>query len=592
MNPSFRTPKQALVFALAAALAVAWLRAGQGKPALRTPFFLLPLAAFLAWSAACAIPAENRYTAALWLALWVLYGVFALLLSEYLETADDCTTLFRWVCGAAVVVCLYGFLQVAGIDFIRWNLRGTPLSTIGRRNFTGEFIVMVIPYALCLLTLSRRKIERAGWCAVLACYAGVLFFTFTRASWLACAVSVPVFLLLVRRSPRIPAKAAVAAALAGLLAFAGSSCADGFFKFERGTVSSRLLIWKTSLRVVRDHPLLGVGPDNFPLAYAKAAADDPAALKRYHIRIDDAHNDYLEVACESGLPGLGLFLLLLAVVFRQGLRVAAGPDWEKRCVASAAVASAAALCVNAAASFPFSQPHSLVLFWLDCAALEVLGRADPAPRRIPLWAAQAAVALFLVGGSVLSVNGLVSAYFLKQGESWQSRSPETALWHFRIALAANPFNPYALQDAANAAISLRRWDDAFSYLTRARALHPYLESIYNNLGVVHAVSGRMKDAEQAYRYALHLNPTVAQTWNNLGSVYLETGTDLAEAERCFRKALELDGTFLMAHFNLGVVLAETGRTGAAAWEFEYCVQQEPGFAQARAWLEKLKGIRR
>jgi len=589
MNPAFRPPKQAAVFILAACLAVAWLRAGHLT--LRRPFFLLPSVAIFCWAVICSLPALNRYAAGLWLALWALYVVLAWLLSEYLETTGDCLVLFRWVCGAAVVVAGYGLLQVAGIDFIRWNLEG-PLSTIGRRNFTGEFIAMVVPYALCLLMLSSTRSQKALWLAVLASFVGVLFFTFTRASWLACLFGSAAFFLLAGAIPSPSRKAVSMVLLGGIFAFAGLVQADGFFKFEKGTVGSRLRIWKTSLRIVRSSPYLGAGPDNFPLAYAKEAADDPASLKRYNVRIDDAHNDYLEAACETGLPGLALFLLFLTLVARQGIRASRLQDRTAGLIASAATASTGALCVNALASFPFSQPHSLVLFWLNCAVLEVLLRPDARPLRIPRPVASAGVGLFLVVGTVMTVDGVASALFVKRGNVWEKRNLRTALGFYEAAVRTNPFNPYALQDAANAAIGLREWDLAFGYLVRARRLHPYLETIYNNIGVVHAVSGRMDEAEKSYRYALYLNPTVAQTWNNLGSVYLETGKDLQTAEDCFRKSLELDPSFLMAHFNLGVVLAERGQKDAATWEFEYCLREEPKFQQAKQWLEKLRGDRR
>lgn len=66
-----------------------------------------------------------------------------------------------------------------------------------------------------------------------------------------------------------------------------------------------------SLRMWRDHPVLGVGMGNFETAYPRYQSF-PSDLW-----IDHAHNDYLEAAAETGLAGAVLILATLALFFRQ-----------------------------------------------------------------------------------------------------------------------------------------------------------------------------------------------------------------------------------------------------------------------------------
>jgi O-antigen ligase len=66
------------------------------------------------------------------------------------------------------------------------------------------------------------------------------------------------------------------------------------------------LFW-AALRMIVDNPLLGVGPLNF-----KALSTSYTGLDIANI----AHNTFLEIAAEFGLPALGVFLLLLAATFR------------------------------------------------------------------------------------------------------------------------------------------------------------------------------------------------------------------------------------------------------------------------------------
>src|SRR5207244_2101127 len=68
-----------------------------------------------------------------------------------------------------------------------------------------------------------------------------------------------------------------------------------------------------SLRMLRDHPVLGVGLGNFETAYP-AYQSLPSDLW-----IDHAHDDYVEAVAETGLVGAALILSALAL-FVAGVR--------------------------------------------------------------------------------------------------------------------------------------------------------------------------------------------------------------------------------------------------------------------------------
>ncbi len=73
--------------------------------------------------------------------------------------------------------------------------------------------------------------------------------------------------------------------------------------FEKST-ADRLIIWRGALQMIRERPLLGFGFMNFQryiTRYAQIA------------KPMDAHNMYLRVAVEMGLPGLAIFLLIWIV---------------------------------------------------------------------------------------------------------------------------------------------------------------------------------------------------------------------------------------------------------------------------------------
>jgi putative inorganic carbon (hco3(-)) transporter len=75
---------------------------------------------------------------------------------------------------------------------------------------------------------------------------------------------------------------------------------------DRGSWEARRELLDDSITLTIQHPIFGVGPGNFP-----------AVTESWHV----THNTYTELSCETGLPGLFLFLFILALAFRNLRRV-------------------------------------------------------------------------------------------------------------------------------------------------------------------------------------------------------------------------------------------------------------------------------
>ena len=113
------------------------------------------------------------------------------------------------------------------------------------------------------------------------------------------------------------AAVAILIIMPGLTArFSGKTEKDLGGVYEGG----RVFIWKNSLRVIQENPVFGVGQGNFKAAYSShLRADIPEKRKHAH-----AHNDLLNVAAISGVPGAVFFsgMWLVAVgYFWKGWRI-------------------------------------------------------------------------------------------------------------------------------------------------------------------------------------------------------------------------------------------------------------------------------
>jgi O-antigen ligase len=130
----------------------------------------------------------------------------------------------------------------------------------------------------------------------------------------------------------------------------------------RGAVRERLEMWRVAGHAFLDHPLAGVGIDQFGVYVRQQVAAghaNPVIAKYEH-----PHNEYLEAAATGGVPGLLVLLLLfglpLGYFAHRALR--AGQAAVIPACAGAAVVSMYALCALTDNVFYRAMPHSLYFF--------------------------------------------------------------------------------------------------------------------------------------------------------------------------------------------------------------------------------------
>jgi O-antigen ligase len=186
--------------------------------------------------------------------------------------------------------------------------------------------------------------------------------------------------------------AALAVGVVGvaLLALAGSSLWGGALlravtagHTDTGTV--RLLIWQSALHMIRDHPLLGVGPDQFLYYYDPAYTSHPYLISRlnghltvavYEPNLAHPHNLPLDLWLSAGLLGLiGYSVVAVALVSRaiRLLRRTGGVGETWRRVAAVGVAGALlATLTHGMLDSAYFLPDLALAFWWGVATLIAL----------------------------------------------------------------------------------------------------------------------------------------------------------------------------------------------------------------------------
>ncbi|MFO7864303.1 MAG: O-antigen ligase [Salinivirgaceae bacterium] len=90
--------------------------------------------------------------------------------------------------------------------------------------------------------------------------------------------------------------------------------------FTSGNTYHRLNIWKKSIPIVKEHPIMGVGAGNWKIEVSKYNV----ALyynKRGWVVPRRTHNDYINVITETGIPGLLVYLAMFGFVIAYLIRL-------------------------------------------------------------------------------------------------------------------------------------------------------------------------------------------------------------------------------------------------------------------------------
>jgi len=308
-------------------------------------------------------------------AITALAGWRRMLLLPLAAAVFDDEASKRLACKVLLATCVVGAVASVVTRWTGYSLFRTEPG-IPFHNYAVQGITFSLAAVVCLAALVRRdafahdrvlgdwRIMAATFALLVADVVVILPGRSTYAAMIAMVVAVVVFLA--KGSWRAKALAGLAALACLGLVLASSArvrdrIAQAFYDIETVDQAAqatspgyRINFWRNTLRMVHDHPILGVGTGGFLDGYM------PYVQGVTGWRGDgtgDPHNQYLKILAEQGLIGFAAFLFLIAgaaacpapTPFRQ-LGVAALIGW----------------CVSSLANSHFSTyvEGRLLFFWL------------------------------------------------------------------------------------------------------------------------------------------------------------------------------------------------------------------------------------
>ncbi|HLM57041.1 MAG TPA: O-antigen ligase family protein, partial [Pyrinomonadaceae bacterium] len=310
----------------------------------------------------------------------------------FVDTPGRLRTVTRTVVVFGFLLAVYGlmqhFINPATIFWVREPRQAQPFGPyVNRHHFAGYMeLTLALPLGLIFSgAVAKERAPLYGFAALIMAIALVM--TNSRGGIISMAaeiffLAVVAFALKRRRSggegrgSRMKA-AAAGVALAFVMVFAvllGSLYFGGEDALSRlvGTVNAadpttgRAHFWRGTLQIIKDHPVLGVGLGAFADAYTRYDTGGGA------YRLEQAHNDYLQILSDAGLVGALLGLFFVVALFRMALRRVQSGDKFRRGVALGALSGCAGVLVHSFFDFTLHTAANGLLFLL-LAALATAG---------------------------------------------------------------------------------------------------------------------------------------------------------------------------------------------------------------------------
>lgn len=268
---------------------------------------------------------------------------------------------------------------------VRINASFTDVNTL------GSYLAAMAVVSLSLAGAARDARARAAGLVVTALVVTALVFTASRVAWGAMAVGGAIYAALAWRLGARPApasllaahgrRAAASAVLVLALLFAGltayATAIDARHTQQRSYLDTvlhtlnlrvspadklkgRLPLWGAAWRMVEARPLTGIGVGRYYKDVSLYAAEDAALIRPQ----ENAHNYFLQLAAECGLPTLAAWLLMISLAASSSWCAAREAGPPVRHLVCGGIGGLAAFLLTCVTGHPLLLREGQYAFWM------------------------------------------------------------------------------------------------------------------------------------------------------------------------------------------------------------------------------------
>lgn len=421
--------------------------------------------------------------------------------------------------------------------------------------FFGGYLVMVVPAALAVFLAGRSVAVVAGGGLAWGFSLSALLLTGTRFALAFTAISLILFMIMAIWVRAIGRKQLARLGIAALVGVAAvvlfMAPTENRIKGEGAAQQShslpfRFATWKGTANIIRANPVFGTGAGTFELVFQQYMA---AGYTRM------AHNSYLELAAENGIPALAAGAAAFGVLFLAGLKNLRRDDADgsqlllPRGASLIACAFAAGLIGALGRNLFDSDLHNPGVgftFWILAGAFAARVPYDKMIN--PAKAVKAVIAVLL--GAMIVIWLLFAMARQSADAAMQSLingDPAVGIEQLRTAVKYDPLSgDYRMtlgQSLAYTAGSDRsRWQEGVAAVRKSIKLEPTRARNMIALGRILSAKGDDKGAAEMFRKALAVDPHATPAMVALADILKQSDKTKSEAEQVYEGLIRQEST--------------------------------------------------
>lgn len=280
--------------------------------------------------------------------IWAIYFVFTSMYFVIINTVKTEKTLMNLLTAFVIsgfLVCLYGVAQYlfgwdtsqAWIDEQMFeDIKMRIYSTLGNPNVLGEYILLVLPASVGLMWVHKKAAPKIVYAGISAFMFLALILTFSRGCWIGIMFAAAIFITFA--AGKLWGLGLIALPMLPIVL--PESIINRFSSIgnmDDSSTSYRVYIWMGTLAMVKDFWLSGIGMGQ------KAFTQVYPFYSYNGIVAPHAHNLFLQILVESGVAGIGVFLII-ALLFLRRIMVAYGAGGKGAKLSTLMTALAAGAC--------------------------------------------------------------------------------------------------------------------------------------------------------------------------------------------------------------------------------------------------------
>lgn len=184
-------------------------------------------------------------------------------------------------------------------------------STLGHPNVLGAYIILLI-FPLIMSSIAENRTKYRIFNIILTILLLInIGLSLSRNSWLALALGCVILALLYNW------RFLLVIGGVGAISLLSPKILYRLSQFNSSRLNEgRINIWKTAFKMIKDHPIFGVGNGNFTFLYDTYVERYPE-LSMPGYSGYPTHNSYLKILTELGIPGIVAFMIMLILIVKR-----------------------------------------------------------------------------------------------------------------------------------------------------------------------------------------------------------------------------------------------------------------------------------